>query len=413
MGRPPFDIAAAEETVSRIQSLLVGHADRRDEAEILRLLRGAGPAELDHVIARLDLSWLLAGMDDRLLGPDNCAALLALLCEERLADLSAQARAALIGALQKGHTCRADERAIHRVFLGTFGAMLTDLKNAIDGGGTESGRGEDHHDLQQLVFRDIDDDELREEILTHIQREAVPRADLKILSDIDDTLYRNWKDPRYPGGRHPVTKKRYLYPGVRAFYRELDVAFPPGGLGDLTFLTARPGDRAGFGEGVTRKHLDEVGLSFAKVLTGDFAHLATNELIAEKKYAGFAQYRRLFPEYRFVFCGDSGQGDAIAGRRMMEHPAGGMLAVFIHDVVFTSAEERAAFRAGGVHFNDTYAGAAADAVALGLLDLAAARRIAAEAVAEMHDIPFEDAAQRDARWVELHRDADRLERLGG
>lgn len=398
-----FDIAEAEHKISRIHSLLVGHTDRRDEAEILGLLRCAEPLELDHVVTRIDLGWLISGVDDRLLGPDNRTALLSLLCEERLADLSARARAALIGALQRGRTSSADERAIRRIFLGTRGAMLTELKNAVDEG--------DHRDLQQLVFRDVDDGDLRAEILAHIEAEAAPRADLKILSDIDDTLYRNWKDPRYPAGPHPVTKKPVLYPGVRAFYRELDVAFSPGGLGDLTFLTARPGDRAGIGEGITRRHLDAVGLSFAKVLTGDFGHLLTNELIAEKKYASFVEYRRLFPEYRFVFCGDSGQGDAIAGERMMKHPGGGMLAVFIHDVVSTSDEERARWRSHGVHFNDTYAGAAIDAHALGLLDLGAARTVAAEAIQEMRDVPFEDAGQRDSRWAELRRDVERLNAL--
>jgi hypothetical protein len=395
-----FDIAGAEHTVGRIHALLVGHTGRRDEREILGLLRAAGAAELDHVITRVDLRWLVSGVDDRVLGPDNRAALLAMLCEERLGDLSVRARAALIDALQRGRTGSDDERAIHKILLGTCGATLTELKNAIDDG--------DHHDLHHLVHHDLDDGELRLEILAHIQREAAPHDHLKVLSDIDDTLYRNWKDPRYPDGRDKATGKLWLYPGVRAFYRELCLAFPPGGLGDLTFITARPGDRVGIGQGITRKNLAEAGLPFAKVLTGELGSVITNQRIAEKKYERFVEYSTIFPEYRFVFCGDSGQGDAIAGRMMMEHPGTRMLAVFIHDVVSTSDAERAASRERGVFFNDTYVGAAIDAHALGLLDLDAALRVAGEAASEMDGVPFTDAAQRDARRAELDRDVERL-----
>ena len=397
-----------EPKVARIQELLAGVTDRADEAAILDLLESASAPELELVLARVGAVRLLDDLDDRVIGPDNGARLLKLLCEDRLADLSIRTRAALVSALQAGRTCARDEDAIRRIFLGTRGAALTELKNAVDAGPPGA---KQHHDLQQLVFRDIDDDAVRQDILAHIQREAVPRRDLKILSDIDDTLYRNWIDPRYPAARDPVTKKPYLYPGVRAFYRALDAAFEPGDLPDLAFLTARPGDRAGVGEGITRRHLADVGFDRARVLTGDLGHIVTNELIAAKKFAGFVEYKRLFPEYRFVFCGDSGQGDAVAGREMMSHPGGGMLAVFIHDVVSTDADGRAGWLAHGVRFHDTWVGAALDAHALGLLDLASLGAIGAEAIEDMRAVPFEDAAQREARLSELRRDVDRVNAL--
>ncbi len=404
MREGPEDTTSAP-MLRQIQALLDGRTHRGRETEILGLLRDAPPVELDHALRSLDLGRLISDVDDRLFGPDNRAALFHLLCEDRLTDLSVAARAALIAALQRGRTCSADEQAITSLFLGTRGAALTELKNAVD---ASSG---DHRDLQQLVFRDVDDDNLREKILAHFQREAVPRPDLKILSDIDDTLYRNWKDDRYPTEKHPETKKPYLYPGVRAFYHELDVAFSGGEPSDLAFLTARPGDRAGLGEGITRGHLAALGLSYAKVLTGDLAHLATHEAMAEKKYAGFIEYRKLFPEYGFVFCGDSGQGDAIAGKAMMGHPGGGMRAVFIHDVVHTTPAGRDDWRSHGVRFHDTYAGAAAFAHALGLLDLAALRRVAAATITDMAGVPFRDPAQREGRLTDLRRDIERVNAL--
>lgn len=405
MSADPSTCAPGDSRVAHIRGLLDGHADRAAEAEILRLLREAGGAEIDHVVRATDLRRLISGVDDRLFGPDNRAALFQLLCEERLADLSIPARAALIAALQRGRTSSSDERAIVAIFLGTRGERLTDLKNAVDAAS------DDHRDLHQLVYSDIDDGGLRERLLAHFAAEAAPRRDFKILSDIDDTLYRNWKDARYPDARAPGADRPYLYPGVRAFYRELDVAFSGGEPADLAFLTARPGDRAGAGEAVTRGHLSALGFGYAKILTGDLLHLATHQLMADRKVSSFLRHRRIFPEYGFVFCGDSGQGDAIAGRAMMALADSGMLAVFIHDVVATSPAERDEQRAHGVRFHDTYAGAAVDAHAAGLLDVAAVERIAAEALADMEAVPFIDPRQREARFADLRRDLDRAAAL--
>jgi hypothetical protein len=396
------EYTGVDQKVQRIHGLLEGRTHRGREAEILALLDGASPGDLDPILLRLDLVRLIGDVDDRLFGPDNRAALFRLLCEERLGDLSIAARARLVAALQRGRTCADDERAIAAIFRGTRGAALTEMKNTIDGAA------QDHRDLQQLVFRDIDDDKLRDDILAHLQAEAAPRADLKILSDIDDTLYRNWKDARYPKTHNPETDKPYLYPGVRAFYHELDVAFGGGEPGDLTFLTARPGDRAGIGEGITRGHLAALGLSYARVTTGDLPSLVTHERMAARKYQGFVELQRLFPEYRFVFSGDSGQGDAIAGRKMMKHPSGRMLAVFIHDVIATAPAEREEQRSHGVLFHDTYAGAAVEAHALGLLDPAALRRVAEATIADMWAFPFTDAAQREARLTDLRADIARV-----
>lgn len=395
----------AQSILSAITSLLSGRTSRAREADILAALRNAPPPDLDSVIQTLDLHRLISDIDDRIFGPDNQAALFHLLSEERLSDLSVTARARLVSALQRGRTSAADERAIAAIFLGTRGPALTCLKNAVDGG---SG---DYHDLQQLIFHDIDDGAIREAILHHIRAEAEPRQDLKILSDIDDTLYRNWKDERYPKRPDPSSGKPYLYPGVRAFYVELDILFGGGEPSDLTFLTARPGDRAGVGEGITRGHLSDLGFSYAKVTTGSLDGLLTHERMAERKYEGFRELRSLYPEYRFVFCGDSGQGDAIAGKKMMAHAGGGMHSVFIHDVIHTQPEEREQWRSHGVWFHDTYAGAAVDAHTLGLLDAAAVRRVITETIADMARVPFDDAAQREARMADLKRDVDRANRL--
>ncbi|MBU8897484.1 hypothetical protein KRR26_17845 [Corallococcus sp. M34] len=141
-------------------------------------------------------------------------------------------RASLVTALQVGSTPALTERGIRDLLCVTQGRELTTLKNLLDAGG-------DIHDLAQLLFDDVDDLQVREAILAHLRREVLghPSGENKVLSDIDDTFFVNWKDTRHP--------KQTVYQGVTQFYRELDrgPGLVPGRLGDLTFVSARPMDQ--------------------------------------------------------------------------------------------------------------------------------------------------------------------------
>jgi hypothetical protein len=390
--------AFAAPLLEEIGRLMRSHTDRREEARILAILGSATAEELDWLIRRLDIRALLSDVDDRLLGPRNRTALVELLTVGRLADLGTEARAALIAGLQRGRTGSWAEQAVRRIVLGTCGEALTRLKNALDAGS-------DHRDLHQLVFHDIDDDGLREEILAHIAEEAVPAGEVKILSDIDDTFYANWKDQRYPA--------KTVYPGVLQLYIELDrgPGEASGRAGDITFVTARPGDRLGLVEAATRASLGERGLAAMTVLTGSLRRIIGNRAIAEKKVENFVEYRRLYPEYDFVFIGDSGQGDIHFGRRMLELAAGAVKGVFIHDVVATPAPERRSLAASGVLLFDTYIGAAADALALRLIHAEGAMRVAQAAQSDLAAISFASEPQRADREAELAGDLARLRSL--
>lgn len=389
----------ADGLVRELAALMDGHTDRDEEDRILHLLRTADGPVLDAALRRVDLDELLGDIDDHLGGPQHQADLLALLAKARVAHLSVAARAALVSALQRGSTSEQDERAVRDLLLATRGADLTALKNAIDEGG-------DHRDLEQLVFHDLDDEALRDEVLAHIAREAAaaPSGELKVLSDIDDTLYRNWVDERFPA--------KAVYPGVRALHRELDLGTDGVGRpGDIVFLTARPGDRAGIVEGQTLATLAGLGVSRCVVLAGSLLDVASNEAIARGKVENFVRYKRLFPEYGFVFTGDSGQGDAIAAAVMVADHADVTRAVFIHDVVSTGAERRAEWAGKGVPFFDTYVGAALHGVERGLITVAGLARIARAAVTELDAIAFDDDAARAARRAELRRDLERANAL--
>ncbi len=274
-------------------------------------------------------------------------------------------RAARIDALQRGFTSARDEQAIAGLFLATVGAALTALKNAIDAG-------EDYHTLHQLLHHDIGDAAIRAELHAHFRAQAQPAGAFKVLSDVDDTFYLNWIDRRYP--RHTV------YPGVRALYRELDLGpAEDDRLGDLVFLTARPYDRLGITDRETHQMLHAHGVSQSTILPGDFAHLLTNHLIAEEKCKRFTEFWPLYPEYEYVFLGDSGQGDAIAG--------GLMRALFFHD---------------------TYVGAATVAFAQRLISRAGLGRIAREALAELRAVPFATPEQRASMVALFQRDLTAL-----
>jgi hypothetical protein len=374
---------------------MLGHTDRAAEARVLRLFKEAPAAELNQLIGALsgtELHELFSDLDDRLIGPDNKTGLLNVLSKERVAELDVPSRAKVVQALQRGGTDRLEEKAIASVFLATTGVDLTALKNAIDGGG-------DYHDLQQLVFHDLDSKQLRGQLLEHLKSAAPPKSDrVKVLSDIDDTFYVNWKDDRYP--------KKTVYPGVRALYAELDrgAGHAPDSSGDLMFLSARPYDRAGVSEHHSREMLEKHGVTQCTVLSGDFAHLIGNESIAEKKFGNWRQVNQLYPEYGSVFIGDSGQGDAIFGAKAAATQGGDLRSVFIHNVTHLDGAAKADFARKNVFVFDTYVGAATEAHRRGLIDKGGLERVMEAAVKDFEGITFASPAQQAARKAELDAD---------
>lgn len=335
------------DTLPLLNALLAKRTDTDDEARILDLLRAASATELDALVRGVDARRLFDSIDDRLIGPDHATALIDLLTVQRLADLSLAARANLSWGMQQGVTVRREERGIANLLLAARGAELTRFKNLLNAR-------TDAHDLESLVFADVDDIGIRQEILDHIAAEAVgvDPGKAKVLSDIDDTVVCALHDQRYPKGT--------IYPGVLATYDALDQGpdDAPFSTGDLTFVTARPGDAFGLIENTTRASLRKAGIATATVLTGSLFALHTLDAMAARKLANIDHYHRLFPEYRLLFMGDSGQGDVKVGEKLHELYPEQLDVVLIHDVVGTPADERARRAAAGIHIHDTYVGAA-------------------------------------------------------
>lgn len=372
---------------------LQGHTDRDDEARVLDLLREASAAHLDEILCTIDCAELFSSLDDHLLGPRHRTALRELLTA-RLGELSIRAQANLAYGLQARHTDRADEEAIKAVFLARSGPELTHLKNQMNSR-------TDAHDLEGLVFDDVDDEGIRREILDHIAREAstVELTEPKVLCDIDDTVVCALHDRRYPRGT--------IYPGMLALLDALDrgASDEPFSTGDLTFVTARPGDAFGLIENHTRASLTRAGIANHSVLTGTLAALVTHDLMAGQKIANIDHYHQLFPEYRLLFIGDSGQGDIEVGRRMLAQFTDYVDIVMIHDVVGTSPEERAALEAEGIHLVDTYIDAARHALEIELISEAGLQRVIDESFAALAAIDWDSPEQEADVRALLERDS--------
>lgn len=375
-----------------IVTLLQGHTDRKEEAHVLELLREASAPTLDKVLREVDAAQLFRSLDDRLLGPANHAALRDLLVE-RIGELSIAAQANVAYGLQAGITGRADEEAISAIFHARKGIELTQLKNQMNSR-------TDAHDLEGLVFGDIDDEGIRVEILDHIAEQAagVHTGESKVLCDIDDTVICALHDDRYPKGT--------IYPGILALLEALDRGpdDEPFSTGDLTFVTARPGDALGIIENHTRSSLRRAGIATHSVLTGTLSALVTHDLMAGQKIANIDHYRQLFPEYRKLFIGDSGQGDVRVGELLLERFGDVVDIVVIHDVVGTPEDERATHAAAGIHFVDTYIGAARLMHERGLIAEAGLERVISESYAALDAIAWRSPEQRAAIQALLDRD---------
>ncbi len=399
--RPSLPVQlAAKKAADEITKLIEGPTGATEERRVLSLLGDARGLELDTVLWRLDLGHLLSSIYDYG-NTRHRSALITLLTRDRLEDVSLSNRVRLVSLLQTGPTNERDEVGIRDIFAGTGGEMLTRLKNAIDSEAESS-------DIHQLLFREIDSDEVRDSILAHIKKNATPDSgELKVLSDIDDTVLA-WKDRRYP--------KKATYPGVVEFYRQL-CARPHTGSArrsDLVFLTARPVDRLGAIEGLTLRTLRRRGLR-GVIVPGDVSSLRSNDHMANRKFANFERHLQLYPESRTVFIGDNGQGDMILAKKMRaEHPNAVVVALIHnvdHGVRRPSKQMRAALRSKGIVLFDTYVGAAAAAHEHGLVDDQAVLAVARAADIELDQIPFDDLPQFRSRQRELRRDLEAIEHL--
>lgn len=267
--------------------------------------------------------------------------------------LSVLSKAVLVDALQKsGIRSTRRQLAVRRLLLSCSREDLTMLKNLVDGSGT-------YHNLYKLVYHDISKASIRDEILTHFASEAhALRVEygegigIKVLSDLDDTLYSS--GGKFPAGCDQTFPDKVMYPGFSSLLRVLDrrqrIETP---ACNLVFLSARPHVYKDVSEDTSYQRFERfvqdgrmhtlptliagnIWHGLRAVATFPFLGRGAWRSVGDLKFSKYVRFRALYLEYDFVFCGDNGQGDLWAGESMLchrdEHESS-MLAVLVHEVI--------------------------------------------------------------------------------
>jgi len=198
--------------------------------------------------------------------------------------------------------------------------------------------------------------------------------------------------------------KHTCYPGCLSFFQALDSSWDAQSpMSNLVFLSARPHiyksvaeerSYARFRDLVIqgRMHVcptllpGSVPSGLWATVTYFFLRSVAWRPVAETKCRTFQHFMALYPEYDFVFFGDSGQGDLLMGQMLLEHQAAAtapnqlllansgaqprLLAALIHEVKseeFVLAQEdadsrghdwRDRLRRSGLFLHKSYLGAA-------------------------------------------------------
>lgn len=349
------------------------------EREIIRVFEECDARALNYLISHVKLGLLFYKIKDHnYFNGKNRTELINLLAIERLPILTVISRVILLHSIQLLQI-RANPRAedwVRNILLTTHQDELSELKTLTDAKG-------DYFCMNQLIYNDIRSISVRQDILNHIRREAaiqqthmqmgtrtrfnsyhhnkyfsVPSSRFavfhqhgsshyqpqqlawrKILSDVDDTLCCS--GGMYPAGIDKRYPKKTVYPGVLAFYRELDLGpndleeWPEGRIGNLVFLSARPhvykdmSEKRNFAKFELLRANSSDGRkgmhTMPSLLPGDLSsggqYLFTDDFepLAQKKFENFRQYVSIYPEYQHIFVCDNGQGDVRAGELMFDN----------------------------------------------------------------------------------------------
>ncbi|KAJ8611151.1 hypothetical protein CTAYLR_003577 [Chrysophaeum taylorii] len=426
----------------------------RLERVVIETLQDATADELNALLCKVKLGLLVYKLKDEAKIEGARTDLVELLAVQRVADLNVYARVALLDALQQmplaAHP-RA-ERWVRNVIVWTKADDLTDLKTLTDAKG-------DIHSFHRLVYVDVTDPQIREDILNHIAREAkihaahrllatrvareralkAPRGDRKVLSDIDDTLLCS--GGHYPAGVDARWPRKTAYPGVLALYRELDLGvkglkddWDGDRLGNLVFLSARPHVYADlmerssytrFADLVSQRRLHAMPTMLVGDLKsgGEMMMLGDMEPLAQKKAKNFTEFASLYPEFTFVFLGDNGQGDVRAAELMYEHSRSQFERAYIHVVqpIEKTHHRHASFEdaknawdASNVVFVDTFLDAAIDAATNQLIRPQGLRRVAIAALSDLDLVkwpPETSDSKKKERREELDAALERTNRV--
>lgn len=291
------------------------------ESMIIHIFAEASSEELNHIVCNSELGLLLYKIKDhKFARVYNRTKLLEILAKTRVVELTTVSRVNLLDGIQRMKLTAHpnSEQLVKHILLKTTGDDLSLLKSMTDSKG-------DFNSMHKLIYVDIRDAKIRNEILSHFSSQGrVQRAHMaigtgiskkrgimawrKILSDVDDTL--SCSGGSYPAGMDESYPKKTTYPGVLAFYRELDLGcsaaaperWDESRVGNLVFLSARPhlykdaSEKHSYEKFKVLQEQDRGMHTCASLLAGSletggrFMWSNDNEFLAIKKFENFKQY---------------------------------------------------------------------------------------------------------------------------
>jgi hypothetical protein len=416
------------------------------EREIISIFLKCDAVALNFLIGQSKLGLLIYKIKDhRNFASQHRTELIELLAVDRLPALTVMSRVIVLHALQI-LKLRANPRAeqwVLNIILNTQGDDLSELKTLTDSKG-------DYFCMNKLIYDDIKSETVRQNILNHIMREGALQlshmqagtkraqrrqhmAWRKILSDVDDTLFCS--GGHYPAGIDKRFAKKVVYPGVLAFYRELDLGtsgpeeWPENRVGNLVFLSARPhlykdvSEKQNFlkFEKLRAKGVDgRKGMhTVPSLLAGDIAsgsqYMLTSDFepLAKKKFDNFKRYVSIYPEYQHIFVCDNGQGDVKASEMMYDNYPYEVGTVYVHKVQPLQKShgyepERWQKKEFSPCFFTTYPEAALDAATRNppLIRITGLRRVCHEAVKDFYSVSekeWQSQKQKTDRRADLNQ----------
>jgi hypothetical protein len=320
------------------------------EDQIVSILSEANADELNLILGddNFELALILYKVKDHWVSKRyHRTKLLELLAKERIHDLNIRSRATLVDGIQRLKLSAHPklEQFVKHIFCETRGDELSELKNLTDSKG-------DINTMHHLMFVSLRDRYIQQSMLEHFAAQARIQqvqtqmgghrgrrrnilAWRKVLSDVDDTL--TCSGGSWPKGMDRKYPKHSIYPGILAFYRELDLGNTSGPddfsvirPGNLVFLSARPHVYRDIAESATYAKLRDLqetrGLHSTPTLLAGSLDTGTHffvtedlEPLAKKKYDNLREYLRIYPEFSWIFIGDNGQGDVRAVEMILQN----------------------------------------------------------------------------------------------
>lgn len=401
------------------------------EAEIIQIFDNLTTTELNLILPNIPLSRFFYKIKDHSWNrQDNRTALIHMLTTTKIIYLNISSKVMLLDALLKTRLSAMKDGELYacNIIEKTTEDALSELKSAMD-------NKNDSYSMHRLIYRAIRSDDVRVKILGHIKRQAeVQEAYMKmgglkrgarrkqfawrkILSDIDDTL--ECSGGKYPKGRDRSYPEHAIYPGVLAFYRELDLGsqgseseeWESGRVGNLVFVSARPHVYEDVLESAVFKKVEKLQKTRGKyglytspsLLAGDLSaggnFIITDnfEPLAQKKYDTMCEYLKIYPEFKCIFIGDNGQGDVRAAEMVManENFRDNMKRVYVHKVqaiedTYVTNDLYKSYGDHSICYFDNYVDAAMDAYHQGLIKILGLRRIIVESLFDFNQIIWKE-----------------------